>query len=278
MASQTAILTTRIGQLDEEIKGLGGQIASARAGLAILGEEITIVEGLLAKGLARRPRLLELRRMAAERQGALSKSISAVARADQRIGETRLQINDLRAVRNSEITQEMREVQTELLELGERLRVAEDVLQRSRITAPLDGTVVGLQVHTVGGVVGPAEPLVHIVPSNEKLIVEAQVDPIDIDVVRAGLTARVDLTPFNARHSASIAGTVVSVSADSLVDENTGRSYYLARIELDETATPGVSLRPGMPAQVMILTGRQTIMQYLIKPITQSFNVAFREE
>ncbi len=278
MASQTAILTKRISQLDEEITGLGGQIASARSGLAILGQEITIVEDLLTKGLARRPRLLELRRMAAERQGELSKTISAVARAGQRIGETRLQINDLRAVRNSEITQEMREVQTELLELGERLRVAEDVLQRSRITAPLDGTVVGLQVHTVGGVVGPAEPLVHIVPSNEKLIVEAQVDPIDIDVVRAGLTARVDLTPFNARHSASIAGTVVSVSADSLVDENTGRSYYLARIELDETATPGVSLRPGMPAQVMILTGRQTIMQYLIKPITQSFNVAFREE
>ncbi len=278
MASQTAILTTRIGQLDEEIKGLGGQIASARAGLAILGEEITIVETLLTKGLARRPRLLELRRMEAERHGELSKAISAVARADQRIGETRLQINDLRAVRNSEITQQMRDVQTELLELGERLRVAEDVLKRSRITAPLDGTVVGLQVHTVGGVVGPAEPLVHIVPSNEKLIVEAQVDPIDIDVVRAGLTARVDLTPFNSRHSASITGTVVSVSADSLVDANSGRSYYLARIELDDTTPPGVSLRPGMPAQVMIITGRPTIIDYLIKPITQSFNVAFREE
>ena len=210
MASQTAILTMRIGQLDEEIKGLGGQIASARAGLAILGEEISIVDDLLAKGLARRPRLLELRRMEAERQGDVAKAISAVARADQRIGETRLQINDLRAVRNSEITQEMRDVQTELLELGERLRVAEDVLQRSRITAPLDGTVVGLQVHTIGGVVGPAEPLVHIVPSDEKLIVEAQIDPIDIDVVRAGLAARVDLTPFNSRHSASIAGTVAS--------------------------------------------------------------------
>ena len=168
--------------------------------------------------------------------------------------------------------------QTELLELGERLRVAEDVLQRSRITAPLDGTVVGLQVHTVGGVVGPAEPLVHIVPSDEKLIVEAQVDPIDIDVVRAGLTARVDLTPFNSRHSASIAGTVVSVSADSLVEENSGRSYYLARIELDDGDASAVPLRPGMPAQVMILTGKHSIMHYLINPITQSFSVAFREE
>ena len=280
MASQTAILTKRIDQLDEEIKGLDGQIKSSRAGLAILNEELEIVAGLVKKGLARRPRLLELRRMETERLGDLSKAIAALARADQRIGETRLQIGDLHAVRNAEITQEMREVQTELLELAERLRVAEDVLERSRITAPLDGTVVGLQVHTVGGVVGPAEPLVHIVPADEKLIVEAQVDPIDIDVVRKGLAARVDLTPFNARHSASLAGTVASVSADSLVDDNSGRSYYLARIELDTTdpAMSNVTLRPGMPAQVMIITGKHTIMHYLVKPITQSFNVAFREE
>jgi HlyD family type I secretion membrane fusion protein len=280
MASQTAILTKRISQLDEEIKGLDGQIKSSRAGLAILNEELSIVAGLVKKGLARRPRMLELRRMETERLGTLSKAIAALARADQRIGETHLQIGDLHAVRNAEITQEMREVQTELLELSERLRVAEDMLARSRITAPLDGTVVGLQVHTVGGVVGPAEPLVHIVPADEKLIIEAQVDPIDIDVVRTGLTARVDLTPFNSRHSASLTGTVASVSADSLVEENSGRSYYLARIELDpqDPAMQNVALRPGMPAQVMIITGKHTIMHYLIKPITQSFNVAFREE
>jgi HlyD family type I secretion membrane fusion protein len=280
MASQTAILTKRIGQLDEEIIGLNGQIASARAGLDILAEEIAIVETLLRKGLARRPRLLELRRREAERQGELSKALAAVARAGQRIGETRLRINDLGAVRAAEVSQELRDVQTELLELDERLRVARDVMKRSRITAPLDGTVVGLQVHTIGGVIGAAEPLVHIVPADEKLIIEAQIDPIDIDVVRAGLTARVDLTPFNSRHSASLGGTVVSVSADSLVEESSGRTYYLARIELDHDAatTQGIVLRPGMPAQVMIITGRHTIMEYLVKPITQSFNVAFREE
>ncbi len=278
MASQTAILAKRIGQLDEEIIGLRGQIASARAGLAILGEEIAIVEKLLKKGLARRPRLLELRRLEAERRGELSKALAAVARAEQRIGETRLRINDLGAVRAAEVSQELREVQTELLELDERLRVARDVMARGRITAPLDGTVVGLQVHTIGGVIGAAEPLVHIVPRDEKLLVEAQIDPIDIDVVRAGLAARIDLTPFNSRHSASLAGTVASVSADSLVDENSGRTYYLARIELDGRPAPGITLRPGMPAQVMIITGRHTIMEYLVKPITQSFNVAFREE
>ena len=279
LRSQTAILTKRIVQLDEEINGLDGQIKASNASLAILGEEISIVETLLRKGLARKPRLLELRRVSAERQGDLSKAISAVARAEQRIGETRLQITDLGVVRHSEITQEMRDVQTELLELGEQLRVAEDVLARSRIVAPLDGTVVGLQVHTVGGVVGAAEPLVHIIPSDDRLIVEARIDPTDIDVVRAGLTARVDLTPFNSRHSASIDGTVVSVSADSLVDERSGATYYLARIELDDRGpAPGVTLHPGMPAQVMIITGRHTVIDYLIEPLTRSFKGAFREE
>jgi HlyD family type I secretion membrane fusion protein len=282
LASQTAILEKRIGQLDEEIRGLDGEIASSRTGLAILDQEIDTVQTLVKKGLARRPRLLELQRLQAERNGALSRAIAARARADQRIGETKLQINDLHAVRHSEVTEEMRALQTETLELDERLRVARDVLRRSRITAPLDGTVVGLQVHTVGGVVGAAEPLVHIVPADEKLIVEAQIDPIDIDVVRAGLTARVNLTPFNARHSAAIDGTVESVSADSLTDEATGRTYYLARIVLDHdpvaAAADGIALRPGMPAQVMIITGRHTIIEYIVKPITQSFNVAFREE
>ena len=281
MASQTAILTKRIVQLDEEIKGHKGHIRSARKGLAILGEELADVEMLVRKGLARKPRLLELKRMEAERQGDLSKAISTLARAGQRIGETHLQINDLKAVRNAEITEELREVQTELLELEERLRVARDTVERNRIVSPLDGTVVGLQVHTVGGVVGAAEPLVHIVPSNDRLIVEAHVDPTDIDVVRAGLTARVVLTPFNARHSASIEGTVVSVSADSLLDQNSGQTYYLARIELadrGEDQASAVSLYPGMPAQVMIITGRHTVMEYLIEPITRTFNVAFREE
>jgi HlyD family type I secretion membrane fusion protein len=281
LESQTAILTKRIVQLDEEITGLRGQIKSTRRGLAILGEEVSVVEALVRKGLARRPRLLELRRMEASRQGELSKAIAAVARAEQRIGETRLQIADLGAVRNSEITQELRDVQTELLELGEQLRVAENVVQRSRIVAPLDGTVVGLQVHTVGGVVGAAEPLVHIIPSDDRLIIEARIDPIDIDVVRAGLTARVDLTPFNSRHSASVEGKVVSVSADSMVDDRAGTTYYLARIELDDdggAATFKKSLRPGMPAQVMIVTGRHTIIEYLLEPLTRTFKVAFREE
>ncbi len=281
LQSQTAILTKRIVQLEEEITGLRGQIKSTRRGLAILGEEVSVVEALVKKGLARKPRLLELQRMEASRQGELSKAISAVARAEQRIGETRLQITDLGVVRNSEITQEMRDVQTELLELGEQLGVAEDVVQRSRIVAPLDGTVVGLQVHTVGGVVGAAEPLVHIIPRDDRLIIEARIDPIDIDVVRAGLMAHVTLTSFNSRHSPALEGKVISVSADSIVDDRDGTTYYLARIELDDdggAATTGASLRPGMPAQVMIVTGRHTIFEYLLEPLTRTFTVAFREE
>ena len=144
-----------------------------------------------------------------------------------------------------------------------------------------DGTIVGLQVHTPGGVIAPGEPLMDIVPSGERLVIEARVDPNDIDVVEAGLPARVLLTAFNLRSLAPIEGRVVWVSADRLIDERTGQAYYLARIELVEDPAEvldGASLYPGMQADVMIVTGERTALEYLIRPISRSFDRAFRED
>ncbi len=155
------------------------------------------------------------------------------------------------------------------------------MLRRTAIRAPLAGTIVGLQVHTLGGVIGPGEPLMDIVPSGDRLVIEAQINPIDIDVVHPGLVAQVRLMPFSMRNTAPLDGTVTSVSADRLTDERTGESYYLARVELNEDpakALGGASLYPGMPAEVMVVTGERTALAYVFKPITASFNRAFREE
>jgi len=158
-----------------------------------------------------------------------------------------------------------------------QLRAAEDVIARSSIRAPIAGTVVGLQVHTSGGVVKAGEPLLSIVPRDEPLVIEARVDPNDIDIVHKGLPAQVRLTPFNARMVPPIPASVVWVSADSLNDKNTGASYYLARVKLTKLPRD-VQLYPGMPAEVMILTGERTFMSYLAAPITRSFRRAFREK
>ena len=143
------------------------------------------------------------------------------------------------------------------------------------------GTIVGMKVHTVGGVIGPGEALLDIVPGEDTLIIEARIDPMDIDVVRWGLPARVRFTAFSQRNSTPVDGRVISVSADKLVDDRTGQEYYLARIKLDEDpseALNGAQLYPGMHAEVMIVTGARTALEYILAPFTRSMDRALREE
>ena len=270
-----------MAQFSEEIKGLSSEIASQDTQLELIAEESGAVAQLVAKGLAQKPRLLGLKRQSAEIEGARSRNRARIARVKQSIGEAHLRISELSTALINEVVQELRDVQTDLSDLTERIRAAEDVMRRTDILAPLAGTIVGLQVHTRGGVIAPGSPLMDIVPKDDRLIIEAQVDPNDIDVVHSGLPAQVRLTAFNQRHLAPIDGHVVSVSADRFTDERTGAGYFLARIELDAAgleALEDVALYPGMQAEVMIVTGARTAFDYLTKPLATSLRRAFREE
>lgn len=281
LAGQIAILEQRVAQYAEEIKGLEGEIASQDTQLGLIKQEIDDVTTLYEKGLALKPRLLALQRNFAEIEGERNKNRAQIARARQSIGETRLQMNDLKATQTNEVVQELRDVQTELFDLSERLSAARDVLSRTEIRAPLAGTIVGLKMHTTGGVIVPREPLLNIVPSGDSLLIEARVDPADIDIVKVGLPAQVRITAFSQRDTPPIDGKVIAVSADRLTDERTGQDYYLARVELTgdlQKALKGAPLHPGMQAEVMIVTGARTALDYLFKPITQSMNRALREE
>lgn len=281
LSGQTAVLRQRMARYREEIHGLEGVIAAEETQLRLIDQEITIVKKLLEKGLARKPRLFGLQRRQAEINGKRSRNQASIASVNQSIAETRLRITELDTVRINEVVQELRDAQTQLFDLVEEIRTAEDVLRRTTILAPLDGVVVDLKVFTSGGVITPGEPLLDVVPSADRLVVEAQIDPDDIDVVRVGLPARVQFSAFNRRHLVPIKGVVTSVSADRLVDERSGLPYYLARIELANDlpeALDGTSLYPGMQAEVMIVTGKRTVLDILVQPIAQSFNRAFREE
>jgi HlyD family type I secretion membrane fusion protein len=281
LAGQTSILNRGMGQFSEEINGLHGQIDSEDRQYELISEELKGLRDLFEKGFAKKPRILALEREAARIKGNRSQNIAGIARAEQSIAEARLRINELQTAMINEAVAELREVQSELFDLSERIKAAEDVLRRTEIRAPLDGTVVDLQVHTRGGVIGPGARLLDIVPSGERLVVEARVDPGDIDVVHPGLQARVRFTAFNLRSTVAVDGTVTSVSADTLVDDRSGASYYLARVELAEDFTnqlADASLYPGMPAEVMIVTGARTALDYFMRPITRSLNRAFRED
>ena len=175
----------------------------------------------------------------------------------------------------------MREVQDKLIELRELLPAAESTLQRTTIRAPIGGRVVNLQVHTIGGVIGSGAPILDIVPDDDRLVIEARLDPKDRDVVDSGMPAEVRFTAFNQRNSKPVKGRVVWISADRMADERSGVPHYLARIELVEDpagALNGASVYPGMQANVMIVTGQRTALSYLFRPLTRTFTGAFREE
>ncbi|MZR29695.1 HlyD family type I secretion periplasmic adaptor subunit [Sneathiella litorea] len=278
---QITILKQKAAQLEEEIKGLEGQVDSSDRQIALISDEIKDVDSLVKKNLAKRPRLRALQRNLAELSGNRSQNISRIAQTRQAIGEVELQINELTNALMDEVVAELKDVQSQIFDLAEQNRASEDVLDRTEIRAPTDGYVVNLQVHTTGGVIKPGETILDIVPDNVQLIVEAQVNTKDIDSVYIDATAQIRFPAFSQRFSLPAEGKVISVSADSLEDERTGNYYYLARVQIENLENAEIKvtqLRPGMQADVMILTGERTALDYFINPIILSFNRALRED
>ncbi|MDA0262055.1 MAG: HlyD family type I secretion periplasmic adaptor subunit [Proteobacteria bacterium] len=277
---QVGILNQRAAQLLEEILGLEGEIAAQDRQIELLKEEIADLKQLWERRLIPKARLLERQSRLAEIEGRRSQSVAGIARARQSIGESRMRMTELTTTMVNEAVDQLGRVQGELLDLGERLNAAQDVRKRTEIVAPQAGTVVGLRVHTTGGVISPGQELLDIVPSGDRLIIEAQIDPQDIDIVHKGLNAHVRLTSFSQRSAVPIAGRVISVSADRLTDERSGFSYYLAKVALTEDPyeiLDGAVLYPGMPDEVMIVTGSRTALDYLLRPITSSLRRSMRE-
>ena len=281
LASKTALLRERDAQVRTEIRGLRAQIAADDRQLVLIEEELSGIRSLVKRGLVARPRLLALERRAAEIGGNRGRNVAAVVRAQQSIGETRLKIEKLRTERLNEVVRELREVESQLQDLGERRSASSDVLSRTEIRAPIGGTVVGLKAATTGGVIAVGEAIMDIVPTDSRLIIEAKVSPQDIDIVRAGLAAQVRFTALSQRNLVPVDGEVMSVSADRLSDQFTPEGYHLARIGLPAAMQEflgDVTLQTGMQAEVMIVTGANTALGYFMEPIAQSFNWAFRED
>ena len=279
--SQTAILGQRVDQLKTRIGGLKAQSASVARQAELIAEELVGVAYLAEKGLVPKTRHLALLRAAAELEGKKGEYIAEITRVEQSIGETELQLAQLREQRASDGAEGLRDMQTRIADVLPRLRAAKETLELTVVRAPASGHVLNLTQFTIGGVVQPGERLMDIVPSGTPLIIEAQVKPEDIDEVAPGQAARVQLRAYNSRDVPPIAATVRTVSADRTFDERTGTSYFTAQLTVDPAklaelaaADSSVRLAPGMPAEVMISTGDRTILDYLLKPITASVDRA----
>lgn len=280
-AAKKAVLKQRIQQLQEQIKGLDVQIESTSRQLEFIAVELESKRYLQQRGMLPLPELLRLQRAQAEIQGKKGELVAARSSAEQQIGESEYQIISLDADRADQISTQLDEVRTALTELEEKLRSAEDVLTRTVVTAPVSGTVVNLKFKTEGGVVMAGEPILDIVPLDDDLLIDARIQPIDIDVVHAGLSAQVQFSAFSSRNTQRIRGWVKTVSADSITDEQTKQPFYRARVRVDrnevERLRPKIELVPGMPAEVLIVTGERTLIQYLLKPFLDAMWRSFRE-
>lgn len=281
LSDRRAIMEQNIAQYEAEIIGLQGEINSQNDLITFSDEEIKDNQSLFKKGLVGKQRMLELQREAAEVRGKRSSNYASVARIKQRIASTRMEISELDTIRLNEVVDELQTVKAEIYDYQEKIYAAEFVLKRTKIVAPLPGVVVDMNVRTIGGVISPGESLLDIVPTNVRLIIEAKVNPNDIDVVKEGLNANVKFTAFSQRNVQPVEGKVITVSADSLKDDRTGEVYYSAKIILTGDLTKALGdeeIYPGMQAEVMILTGSQTTIDYFLHPIEQSFSHAFREK
>lgn len=280
LEGQSSILMQRGEQLRAEISSYQAQMRAQEEQLRYIRGEIEDVRFLVDKGLERKPRLLALQRNAAQLVGVRDQQNGLISRAEQQIGETELQLLQLRNQRLAEITTEQRDLRARLSEAQERLKVAADMQQRREVVAPFSGTVTGLRIHTIGGVVRPGDPLLDLVPAEEGLVVEVRILPQDIQHVAVGMKAEVRLTALKQRVTPMVHGVVIYVSADIEIDPRSVVSYYRAKVRIDTDqygALHDVVLAPGMPAEVMVRGFDRNFFSYVAQPIRESFSRAFRE-
>lgn len=278
---QKAQLHERVTQLQEEIGGIEAQLAAKAREIILINRELAGIKDLWDKKLVQLNRLTQLEREAIRLEGERGQLIAAAAQAKGKVSETELQIIQIDQDFSSEVANELREIDGKVGELVERKVTAEDQLRRIDIRAPQDGYVFQSTVHTVGGVIAAGDAVMMIVPEADNLMVEAKVDPKDIDRLRIGQPAMLRFVNFDQRTTPEINGLVNRISADVSTDQRTGQSFFTVRISMtaQEVARLGtVRLTPGMPVEVFVQTGNRTVMSYLIKPLHDQLMRAMREK
>jgi len=274
-------LSERVSQSEEEIGGLVAQIASKDKQVDWIRKELEGVRELWAKQLVQFSRVTALEREQARLEGERGQLVAATAQSKGKIAETRIQILQIEQDMRSEVGKDLADVRGKTAELVEKRVAAEDQLKRIDIRAPQKGMVHQLDLHTVGGVVTAGQPIMLIVPAADKLIVEAKVQPQDIDQLSIGQPATMRFSAFNSRTTPELNGSVAVVSGDVTQDQRTGASYYTIRIAVapaELARLDGLKLVPGMPVEVFVQTASRTIVSFVVRPFHDQIAKAFREK
>ena len=280
--SQAEILEFRAEQLNGQAEGYEVQLAALQRRQTLRSELFERMRTGEERGVVESNRLSDMEDEVIQIEASIGTSMSEIAQVKAAAGEARLNILKLKQEYSERANSELKTARSELSEIVEKLTVAEDRMRRTTISAPTTGKVQSLAVTTRGSVIRSGEILMEIVPSDETLLIDAKVAPVDVDNVRPGLETEVRFSAFKAKLSKLVLGEVLSISTDVVTTKNSDEApYYLARIKVsDENLTEEIreGLTAGMPADVVILTGERSVLQYLLDPLSDAIFTSLREE
>ncbi|MEL7428778.1 MAG: HlyD family type I secretion periplasmic adaptor subunit, partial [Pseudomonadota bacterium] len=279
--SELSVLDQQVNAIGEEISGLQRQIEAEERKLVVIREEIDAKKSLLERGLTPRSQYNALLRAEADSEGVIGGLTATIGQRNKSISEVRERQEALRAARRAQASTQINETRQQIADLQEQMTSRSDILGRMIIRAPVDGVIVNISKNTIGSVVAPGETVLEILPTLNDLVISARVSPADVDVVKVGQEASIRFVALNARITPEVPATVEYISADRLIDQATQEPYFDARLTLEKELPDTLrqdQIYPGMPVDAFIKTGDRTFVEYLVKPVTDSFSKAFREE
>ena len=278
---QTEQLEQRADQTRNQIVGIAAQESSIGRQLELIEQELASQQSLLDRGLTQAAGVLALQRQSASMDGQLGELAATKAQSEQRITEVGMEVLRLETTAREEAITRLRDLRSRELELTEqRVALLADI-ERMEIRAPVSGIVYNMRVQTMRSVIRGADPVLFIIPQDRPLVIAARVDPIHIDQIITGQEVNLRFSALDQRTTPELVGQVLLVSADAFEDEAVGTSYYRAEIVLNpgelSKLSEGQALIPGMPVEAFIRTADRSPLAYLVKPMADYFNRAFRE-
>ncbi len=270
----------KIEQLQSQMTALQVQLLTLNKRLELTQEQARTVEYLRKEGLETKGRSLDLQRSVAELQGALGDAAGRYTAAGQAIEQTKSELSNYAETRRSDSSKDLQETQVAMADAAQRLRAAADLLGKREVQSPETGIVTDIKFFTAGSSITPGQPVLDIVPADKRLLVEASVTPVDIEHVHVGQRVNFKLSAYKAHRVPTVEGRLVYVAADRQQDPQ-GNPFFLVRAELDPDALkpfPGVVVYPGMPADLLIIGGERSALNFLISPILDGIRHGMREE
>ncbi len=276
IASERDIIGQQIQQYRSQIGSFEHQREANRIQQGLIGDELKGMQELAERGFVAKNRIRAMEREAARLDGDFGAYNSEIARSSEAIGEARMQSVSIERRTIEDAATQLREVQVRLDEVMPKLAATREQLKASMLRAPATGKVVGLSIFTVGGVVGPGEKLMEIVPNNRALVVEAKASPNDADDIKIGMETQVRFSALQEKSIPILNGKVSKISADSLEDERSGERFFMVEVTVPPSEMIKIAkirneapLKAGLPAEVMIPLRKRTALQYLLEPLTQ---------